>query len=544
MIDLGVSNIGTFGETDWFSGVYLSAVQCKFTGGVLVKSSVGEAAVFFREGQPVHAAGSGFSSGYLGSLLVEMSACTQADVDAAVAVQDSEAQPRPIGAILVANANTNPADVKRAIQKQNEQRFAQIFGWPDGSWQAAPGDNTRIRELGVATAAWPTFFRALEATLTDAELRGIASRLLGRAVQLRGGHLGISEYDPTRLERKMLSYLEKPRKPDHLERALKKRKAVRGFLRGLELLERLKVVSVAKAVPIPKVTLTTLDLPGAEAAQAIVKARATSDVQRTAKPAAPKPTPKTSTAPIVKEVQALYDQLDDKNYFELLGAGDKTTHAELRKLFTALAKKYHPDALPSDVDEKTAKKAETISATLNQAYRTLSHEKERADYLLILSDVRIKGDFKRVEKVREAEMKAKMGGVMLNKREFRQARDFFKRARELDPATPEYTAQFGWATFADPNRDRAAALEEALPLIRDALAGDGKNPTIHYYMGQILKTQGDTKNALHHFKQALRLDAKHTDAEREVRLLELRQNKQKSDGDSGSSRLSRLFKRS
>ncbi len=546
MIDIGVSNTGTFGEADWFSGVYVSAVQCKFTGGVLVKGALGDAAVFFREGQPVHAAGSAFSSGFLGSLLVEMNACSRADVDAAIALQATETEPRPIGAILVADAGINPADIKRAVQKQNEGRFAELFSWPDGSWQAAPGDNSRIRDLGVATPAWPIFFGALEATVTDQELRAMANRLLGRSVSLRGGHLGISEFDTNRLQKKLLTYLEKPRKPDHLERALKKRKAVRGFLRGLELLERLNVLAVAKAVPIPKVTLTTLDLPGAENAKAAAKARrATSDLDKKTKAATSKPTPpRKSTSPIIKEVNALHDQLDDKNYFELLGATEKTTHAELRKLFTALAKKYHPDALPSDLDKVTSKRAEKIAATLNEAYRTLSHDTERAEYLVILSDVRIKGDFKRVEKVREAEMKAKMGQVMLNKREYPQARDFFKRALELDPATYEYSAHYGWAIFADPNRDRTAALDEALPLIREALANDGKNATIHYYMGQMLKSQSDTKNALHHFRQALKIDSQHTDAEREIRLLDLRETKQKTEETGAASRLSRLFKRS
>jgi hypothetical protein len=127
--------------------------------------------------------------------------------------------------------------------------------------------------VGVPTPAWAMFFEGLANEASDGELRQVADGLLGRAIQLRGGTVGLPDWEPSGPERKLIQYLEKPRKPDHLERAMKNRKQVRGFVRALELLDRLVVLPAAKAIPIPKASLVkSQDLPGAEALLAAAEA--------------------------------------------------------------------------------------------------------------------------------------------------------------------------------------------------------------------------------------------------------------------------------
>jgi len=543
------ANEGVIGEDSWFSVIFAHAAQGNLTGGVLVRSPAGDAAVFFRDGRPVHAAGTGFTSHHLGTILVQMGACQAAQVDAAVAKQSEHPDPPLLGTLLVADAGVNPADVKRAIQRQNEARFAHLFSWGEGSWTAAPGENARIREVGVVTQTWPIFFAGL-AGAPDKELRGVSDRLLGKAVQLKGGTLGLVDYEPGKLEKKLIDYLEKPRKPDQLERALKNRRGVRGFLRALELLDRLKILPAAQGIAIPKASLVSMDLPGAEhfkaAANQAKASRPSSEPVHPPEPRAPaRPSPP-KKHPMVDEVEAAHAGLKDKNHFELLDANDKTTSSELRKKFTDLAKKFHPDALPSDIAPDVAAKAREISAAINEAYQTLSNEEKRAHYMVLLADHRIRGDLRKVEKVRDAEMKAKMGAVMLRKKDYKGARDLFRFAMEMDPETALYKAHYAWSVFADPKNDRTKALDEAYPLVKEALAQNKDDAAIHYYMGQLSKAMAKDKEALSHFKQVLRLDRNHADAKREVRLIEMRESKRKDTGSKGpkSNPLSRLFKKS
>lgn len=541
---------GVIGEDSWFSEIYARAALGSLTGGVLVRSAEGDAAIFFRDGRPVHAAGTGFTSHHLGTLLVEMGACQTAQVEAAVATQAQSPDGTLLGTLLVRDAGVNPADVKRAVQAQNEARFAQLFGWTNGDWTSAPGENARIRDVGVVTPTWPLFFRSLETHAPDKELRALSDRLLGRAIQLRGGSLGVTDYEPNKLEAKLMSYLGKPRKPDQLERALKKRRQVRGFVRALELLDRLTVMPAAKGIAIPKASLVSMDLPGAESFKATATRSRPSespvvDAEPDASAARARPAAKPKPHPIVADVEIWYASLDEKNHFELLDANDKTTPAELRKKFTALAKKFHPDALPAQMDDDTAAKAREISAALNEAYQTLSSEEKRAEYMVLLADHRIRGDVRRAEKVKDAEMKAKMGAVMLRKKDYKGARDFYRFAMEMDPETAVYKAHFAWAVFADPKNDRATALEEAYPLVQEAHAKNPKDAEVLYYLGQLEKARGKDAAALDMFKRVLRIDRAHADAKREARLIEMRQSKREEESKAKSGNpLSRLFRKS
>ncbi|MCA9553489.1 MAG: ATP-grasp domain-containing protein [Myxococcales bacterium] len=177
--------------------------------------------------------------------------------------------------------------------------------------------------------------------------------------------------------------------------------------------------------------------------------------------------------------------------------------------------------------------------------QTLTNDEKKKEYMRLLADKRIRGDVKKVEKVRDAETKAQMGTVMLRKKEFRQAREFFKSAMELDPETAEYKAHYAWAIYVNPATDRDKAVQEALPILKEALAQEGKSAAIHFYVGQIQKSLGNEKDALFHFRAAVSLDPKHGEALREVRLLDLRDQKKKDDpkGSGKNGLVSRLFKR-
>ncbi|HDQ26419.1 MAG TPA: molecular chaperone DnaJ [bacterium] len=63
-----------------------------------------------------------------------------------------------------------------------------------------------------------------------------------------------------------------------------------------------------------------------------------------------------------------------KDYYKLLGVPENASEAEIKKVFRALAKKYHPDANPGN------KAAEEKFKEMNEAYDTLSDAKKREKY--------------------------------------------------------------------------------------------------------------------------------------------------------------------
>lgn len=132
--------------------------------------------------------------------------------------------------------------------------------------------------------------------------------------------------------------------------------------------------------------------------------------------------------------------------------------------------------------------------------------------------------------VKQAELRNQMGLVMLRKADFRAARDLFSEAMKLDPKPLEYRAHYAWTMLADARFDRQEAKKQARPLLERAVSELTIENTrkrrlgavVYFYMGRLLKEEGDLDAAKEYFRKAQVLDDHHLDAAREYRLLSAR----------------------
>lgn len=549
-VDFARTTEGELGRKQFVSDLLASAVQQQFTGSVAVADDQDrQLSILFREGRPVHAAGTLAPDFRLGELLMRKGSAQRSQIASALTQLESLVGAKPLSGALLVKEGLDPDEVKRAVQEQTRLRIRSVFGLTAGLWKVAPGENARMREVGVRSDPVPMLLEDLPQTISDRELKWAADQWLGRSVQIRAGGPGPlfqSNLDPALPT--VLRYLEKPRKPDQVERAVGNRRVVRLALRLLELLGRLEGHPMGKAVPIPKATLLkgqgfsgygTGSLPATEDA-----------------PAAPPPEkapPREPEQPLDPEMKALFEEIRrrhremaEQNHFEVLGVGQEAKSAEVRQAFTALAQRLHPDKLGSRLSEEAATVARELFARLNEANRVLGSDEARAAYMALLGDHRIRGDARRADLVRDAETKAQMGVVLLRKREFQKAREMFAYCVEADPVTPSYKAQLAFAMYADRKFDRDEAFEKGYALLLEALQGAGEGDAmVHHYTGLLLKERNRNKEALHHFQQAARIAPKNVEHKREVRLLEGRLAKdQKDDGKKQQTGgLGRFFKR-
>ena len=72
----------------------------------------------------------------------------------------------------------------------------------------------------------------------------------------------------------------------------------------------------------------------------------------------------------------------EKNYYEILEVDKHASSDIIKKAYTTLAKKYHPDLQPDDQKEDAKKKLQKI----NEAYETLGNIEKKKIYDSLLED--------------------------------------------------------------------------------------------------------------------------------------------------------------
>jgi tetratricopeptide (TPR) repeat protein len=552
-IDLSTMPTGRVGgqEPLWFSDLYYSAVQQNFTGGVRIKGE-GDCCVFFRSGRPVHTAGAQFEAHFIGDILVSWNLLTQEALEEAIHIQRTAPGKAPLlGAILISHSGVNPDDVKRAVRAQNEARFEELFA-VEGDFQAAPGENAHLREVGVLSDPWVILLTGLKQFADARELRNASDALLGKAIKVRPGPLPFPTECVDELDRSLIQLLEKPRKPDQLERSLSDRRRVRAWLRALILHDRLEIGPANIAIPIPRATLLkgqvnmsmpdSADLPPGRSQTTSEGASDTDIHEHMAKVKK-----KAGCDPArAREIKAFHERSKEKqeNYFELFDldpAQPDLDATKLRKRYTELAKKFHPDSFGGDVSEEIAVQLREITGRLNDAYSTLSDPDKLVVYRAALADVRIKGNMQRADLIRDGQLKAQMGVVMIRKKRFHEAREFLSYAVQCDPTDTQARVDLAQAMLQDAHYPEAS--EKAEPHLREAVAAQPENYMAWYGLGLVKKRTGKSKEALSHFQKALQMNPQHPESRTEVRLLEKRLAGEPDKGTKPKSGLGKLFNR-
>jgi curved DNA-binding protein CbpA len=240
-------------------------------------------------------------------------------------------------------------------------------------------------------------------------------------------------------------------------------------------------------------------------------------------PAAPAPSPGTPAGfedqQLAQAIEKRYaDAQEKRDHFTTLGLviGPDVKREQVKAAFLALAKRFHPDRLPPGLSE-LAPKMSTVFEAIRDAYDVLYDDTKRTAYL---QDLRTKGSQQgNSRSTVEANDLFKMGEVFFRKRDFAAAVDHFERAFNADPKAL-YLAARAWAIYMDPQRK--AELPKAKQMMAEALKLDPNCDRAHYQLGVIARVENDIARAERHFREAVRANPKHLEANQELRLIEMR----------------------
>lgn len=231
-------------------------------------------------------------------------------------------------------------------------------------------------------------------------------------------------------------------------------------------------------------------------------------------PQAPSPTP--AEQQLAAQVEQRSQQLTSKpDHFAVLGVPATATKDQVKAAFLGLAKIFHPDRVPPSLP-KLAPKMGAVFESIRAAYDVLYDDAKRAAW------VASRAASQAPTPAAQAADLVKVGESLFRKRDYRQAEEHFARAHALDKSAHSLAAQ-GWAIYMDPARKSEGG--QARALMQNALSIDPDCDRAHYQLGVIARVEGDVERAERHFREAVRVNPRHLEANQELRLIEMRRKK-------------------
>lgn len=219
----------------------------------------------------------------------------------------------------------------------------------------------------------------------------------------------------------------------------------------------------------------------------------------------------------IKRLTDLQATMAKQNHFELLAVTKDSPPNAVKVAYFKLAKDHHPDTVPPGAPEALHKLKADIFARIGEAHRTLSDEGLKKNYLEELES----GGAEKIDvsKLLQAEEFFQKGKILIQARKYPEALKMFDDCIAL---TPEGDAEaYTWRGYARffTFPDKKAGLVEAMKDVTNCLKRNPNVVAAYFHQGMMNKILGDMAAAKKHFQATVKLDPKHIDAQRELRMM-------------------------
>jgi len=207
--------------------------------------------------------------------------------------------------------------------------------------------------------------------------------------------------------------------------------------------------------------------------------------------------------------------------FARLGIEPGATRDQVKQAYFALAKQFHPDRFLAPALAHLGPAVKDLFAALNEAYEVLSDDKRRAEFQARAAapGTRVAAGPSTASQAAAA-LDFQKGEACLRTRDHARARGFLEAAVRAHPRA-EYQATLAQALAQDPRApDRGRA--------RELLAAALQDPTCEraaWVGAQLARDEGRDEEAERLLRRTLQVNPRNVEAERELRLLELRRRR-------------------
>jgi curved DNA-binding protein CbpA len=238
------------------------------------------------------------------------------------------------------------------------------------------------------------------------------------------------------------------------------------------------------------------------------------------------------------EIERIHTKLPELDHYQLLEVDRSASPERIREAYFEVAKRWHSDRFTGyAIGEGYERKAEEVFRRAGEAHEILSDPEKRKSYDFV-EERKAQGLPIDVSVILEAEGLFRKGQALVRRGQAAQAEAVLRQAVEMNKGEAEFWAYLGFAIYSTHG---SGMLSEARDAINKALEMNSKLGVAHEFLGRIARVEGNVSEAKRQLNLAIRMNRKNVDAERELRLLNLREEKQE---DKSKGLFGGLFKKS
>jgi curved DNA-binding protein CbpA len=551
----------------------------KATGVLHVQNRAGRHDIYLRGGYPVAVNLPG-SAELLGKVLFEMGILDEATYKKTLAEPPPSGQ--RYGDMLIAKQLVTEDQMRLALKAQVRRKLHRLFFLNDGVYEFATGEHDQGLQKAESLRIHPAraIYHGVRSAWNAERLKGALFLLEGKAIKCTLDNEGVARYGVGPDDGRVAELLRKGywAIPDLVEAAGLPPQPVHALVYAFYISEALEIKSAAEVprlrkrtdtplppnataasaealreisgaykmpsqvTPLPQKSMSQMGpLPGPTDASGAYKMPSGafkfpspphSSSQRVRVPTPPGVTGLDQGAPDVdsvrKQLLAKAAVVESQNLFEVLEIPQTAERDEVKQAYFVAAKRYHPDRLISMGLEGLRGDVEKIFRRVSEAYGTLFDDARRGEYKATLGKPHQDdaAAHAKAMKMLEADMALRRGEVLLKKNDFLGSIREFEQSVNLDPQNGEHLAYLTWARVCANQTTYA----DAKGLLNQAVKLSPHCAQAYYYLGVCLKEEKDIDRAYHMFRKAHELNSRLLDAEREMRLINMRKEKEKGSG--------------
>ena len=233
----------------------------------------------------------------------------------------------------------------------------------------------------------------------------------------------------------------------------------------------------------------------------------------------------------------------ENDLFGLLDLREDSGMTEIKDAYFRLARMVHPDSLQKYQLEDRKEEAALVFERVTEAFQILSDPAKKKAYIESRRSGEAAASPEAKSKMMDEQSKIALhqGKMMLNRKGWAAAEEYFSQYTSLKPEDARGFVLLGWALFQNQHKELDTRLEKARASFQKAIKLDAENADAHFYMALYHKQKGNRSDLEKSIKTTLELNRNHVNAQRELRLLEMRQGQADPDQPSVMTYLKGLF---